>query len=186
MENQSGHPLIPSPSRRREALVADMQSRAEQGHHCASCSGVCCTFLANSMQITPVEAQDIKTYLESEGRWTKDLQQTLRETVHRFRLDQELGDGRRTLRRTYTCPFYRAGPGGCSISRHHKPYGCLAFNPREPGITEGGNCASDQKRLESRETDFSFSERLENQRLKKKWDWISDKQPIPIALLNIR
>jgi Fe-S-cluster containining protein len=159
-----------------------MQARACHGNHCAACSGVCCTYVANSMQITPVEARDLRIWLEKEGRWTPELLDTLRETVRRFRLDQAVGDGRRSLRKTYTCPFYRPGPKGCSISRHHKPYGCLAFNPRAAGLTEGGNCASDQHLLASLETD---AEARENQRLKDLWNWPSDKLPIPVALLTM-
>jgi Fe-S-cluster containining protein len=173
---------IPAPGTRRAPLIADMRARAERGHHCAACTGVCCTFVANSMRMTPVETSDLRDYLEQEGRWTPELMNDLRETVQRFRLDREEGDGRRALRKTYTCPFYRPGPKGCSISRHHKPYGCLAFNPRSPGIREGGDCASDQALLERIE---SPEETAENERLRGLWGWPADKLPIPVALLRL-
>lgn len=170
----------PAPERR--ALLLDhMRARAERGHHCAACSGVCCTFLANSMRITPVETRDLRAYLEREGRWTPELLNRLRDTVRRYRLDRDVGDGRRTLRRTYTCPFYRPGPKGCSISRRHKPYGCLAFNPRTADQTEGGNCASDQDLLHRLDTP---EEAAENQRLRQTWNWPADTLPIPAALLH--
>lgn len=145
-----------------------MRDQADQGIHCGSCSGVCCTFLANSMQITPLEAEDLREWLIQQNRWTPELFEQLAATVTRFRLDRELGDGHRSLlRRTYTCPFYRPGPAGCSIAPTHKPYGCLAFNPRRPNLTEGGDCVSDPGLLE----DLQASS--------------AKKAPIPIALLEM-
>jgi Fe-S-cluster containining protein len=182
MEGPTGEEIIPSAPERRKLLITEMQQRAEKGHHCGSCSGVCCTYLANSMQITPVEALDLKKWLENQGRWNHDLSENLKDCVKKFRLDQDLGDGRRSLRRTYTCPFYRNGPQGCSISRHHKPYGCLAFNARSPGITEGGNCASDQALLEEQ---ISPAEDQLNRQLKEKHKLLFDKAPIPVALLAL-
>ncbi len=175
------HPELPSPATRRASLIADMQARAELGHHCAACSGICCTFVANSMCITPLETRDLRQFLEREGRWTPALLTELRETVRRFRLDQDVGDGRRNLRRTYTCPFYHPGPKGCSISRQHKPYGCLAFNPRTGGQTEGGNCVSDQGLLSSLE---NRNETRENAQLQAAWRWPAAKLAIPLALLH--
>ncbi len=176
-------PQLPGAPERRQVLIDDMTARASTGHHCSACSGICCTFVANSMKISPVEARDLRRFLEREGRWTDELRNNLQDTVQRFRLDREVGDGRRSLRKTYTCPFYRPGPQGCSISRKHKPYGCLAFNARAPGITKGGNCASSQNLLEKR-ADLFPSELLENERLKKEWGWYQDTLPIPMALLQ--
>ena len=182
MENPTKPEVIPDAPARRQPLIDQMHQGAEKGHHCGACSGVCCTFLANSMQITPVEALDLKNWLQAQGRWNDDLIASLKDCIRKFRLDQDVGDGRRSLRRTYTCPFYRNGPQGCSISRHHKPYGCLAFNPRSPGITEGGNCASDQGLLE---TLLSPAETARNLQLKTRHQFLFDKAPIPIALLAL-
>ncbi|MDF3128221.1 hypothetical protein P0Y35_03320 [Kiritimatiellaeota bacterium B1221] len=182
MENQAEPEVIPDAPARRQPLIDQMFRLADQGHHCGGCSGVCCTFLANSMLITPVEALDLKTWLQSQGRWTDELILGLKECVKKFRLDQDLGDGRRSIRRTYTCPFYRNGPQGCSISRHYKPYGCLAFNARSPGVTEGGNCASDQDLLEKQLTE---TESALNRKLKAAHQLLFDKAPIPVALLSL-
>jgi hypothetical protein len=133
------------------------------------------------MRITPVETQDLREVLKRDSRWTPGLRQSLTDCIRRFRLDQDVGDGRRTLRRTYTCPFYQPGPRGCSISRHHKPYGCLAFNPHAPGLTAGGACASDTALLTELETP---AEQAENQRLRAVWGWTSDTLPVPMALLQ--
>ena len=183
MEGPAGENVIPSAPDRRTSLIAEMQRRADQGQHCGSCTGICCTFLSNSMQISPVEALDLKKWLQNQNRWNEELFQELRECVKKFRLDQDIGDGRRSLRRTYTCPFYRTGPRGCSISRHHKPYGCLAFNARSSGITEGGNCASDQALLEDQTTS---TETARNQELKTKYQLLFDKAPIPVLLLALK
>jgi hypothetical protein len=119
------------------------------------------------MKITREEAEDLKAFLISEGRWNEDLFETLRETIRKYRLDQEVGDGRRSLRKTYTCPFYAGGKLGCTIAPTHKPYGCLAFNPRSPGLTEGGDCVSDTKTLETVATECT------------------EKETIPVALLHL-
>ena len=156
----------PDPETRRFALIEDMKARSARGIHCGECVGVCCTHLANSMQITREEAEDIRDYLIRKDRWTPALIGKLRETVQRYRLDHEVGDGRRSMRKTYTCPFYAGGNLGCTISPAHKPYGCLAFNPRSPGLTEGGDCASDPSLLEPFAVDAQ------------------EKEPIPVALLK--
>ena len=144
-----------------------MKKQERSGIHCGSCTGVCCTHLANSMKITRQEAEDMKSFLEAEGRWTAELMDTLSETVRRYRLDQDLGDGRRSLRRTYTCPFTSGERLGCTIAPTHKPYGCLAFNPRSAGLRQGGDCTSDRATLE------------------QVCDEVKEKDPIPIALLKI-
>lgn len=159
MESQTGEKRVkrsplPPPAERRAVLREHMRELEGKGWSCAACSGVCCTFVANSMRITPVEAWDLRRWLESRGRWTPELIASLRECVSRFRLDQDAGDGRRSLRKTYTCPFYTNGPRGCSIHPDHKPYGCLAFNARRTGVTEGGHCASAQDLLRERENAF--------------------------------
>lgn len=184
MEGSTESEVMPSAPERRATLIQEMQRLGAAGKHCAACSGICCTFLANSMQITPVEAVDLRDWLNAQGRWDADLRNELRDCITKFRLNVDLGDGRRSLRKTYTCPFYRPGPKGCSISPEYKPYGCLAFNAREPGLTEGGNCASDQFLLETRAA-ASLSETHQNQSLKDQHHWVSDKAPIPVALLAL-
>lgn len=167
----STEPPVPdslSPARRREALLHGMSELHSRGIHCGSCGGICCTHLANSMKITRGEAEEMKAFLVSEGRWNADLLSRLSDTVRRYRLDHDLGDGRRSLRRTYTCPFFSGGTHGCTIAPTHKPFGCLAFNPRSPGLTRGGDCVSDTETLEKVTQEGEETE------------------PIPIALLKLR
>ena len=187
MEGETGQEILsrlPGPAERRARLRRHMRDLAATGRHCGACSGVCCTFVANSMRISPVEALDLKHWLQAQGRWTPELIGHLRETVRRYRLDQESGDGRRALRKTYTCPFYRPGPLGCSIHPDHKPYGCLAFNARSPGITEGGDCASAQSELHAREADFP-AETAANAGLRQRARLPQEARPIPLALLDL-
>jgi len=129
---------------RRGELLRVMDELATQEHDCSRCSGVCCTFVANSMLITPLEALDIAAHLLAAGADIQALLQRLGESAAAQGLDRPLpGDGRRTFgRRRYTCPFFGHGALGCSLPRDAKPYGCLAFNPRRAGQTDGGDCGS--------------------------------------------
>lgn len=167
---------------RRARVLRRMEENQAAGRTCIHClTGRCCTFQANSMQITPLEAWDMMVYLRRKGRWTTGLQKRLEECVIRYRLDQEVpGDGQRPLmRRTYTCPFFVSGALGCSISRERKPVGCLAFNPRRPGITDGQDCGHDAN---NEHMDTGWERR--NQRLRKKWNITWEKLPIPLAILE--
>lgn len=171
---------------RRAPLLAAMQVCQSAGYTCTGCRGVCCTAIANSMQLTPLEALDLYLWLVEVGRWNADLVQHLQEHTARYGLDRPpLGDGRRVFsRRHYTCPFFVGGGQGCSVSRQAKPYGCLAFNARAAGVREGENCGSDQPLLAEREL-IDSQEVLMNSTLARvlKLDW--EKRPLPTALLAI-
>lgn len=148
-------------------MIAAMKEDASAGLHCGSCSGTCCTFTSNSMQIDTEQAQDMKDWLIEQDRWNDQTFESLSECIEEFRLDKEISHIK--IRRTYTCPFFKGSTLGCSIAPEVKPYGCLAFNPKEAGVTNGGNCRSNLKLLE----DVPAKE-------------ISPKHPIPIALLMLR
>jgi Fe-S-cluster containining protein len=158
---------------RRQILLDANRSLNEKGVDCSACAGECCTSRSNSMQVTRIEAEDIRAHLVGAGLWNEDLFARLRECVREYRLDVELPrfGSRQNLRRTYTCPFYSAGPRGCSLPREAKPYGCLAFNPVRAGaggLTDG--CLSDVDSLVR--TDALSPA-------------IGDKLPIPLALIRI-
>jgi hypothetical protein len=171
---------------RRAPLLAAMQSAAAAGRSCAGCSGLCCTSVANSMQVTPLEALDLYLWLLAEGRWDEALVATLHDCATRYGLDRPpLGDGRRVFsRRHYTCPFFVGGARGCSVSRHAKPYGCLAFNSRRAGVREGEDCGSDQPLLEARES-VEAGEAQANGALQATLAGAWDKRPLPTALLAV-
>ncbi len=175
-----------TPQIRREKLILAMKGKKNQGINCQSCTGLCCTFRANSMQMTPVETVDLLLFLEKEGRLTKELSDQLSQTIKDYRLNYHLDTGNgQGLRRTYTCPFFQEGPKGCSIDPSYKPYGCLGFNPSLSGESEGLSCYSDIKLLEEREKLYRDDEELKNQELRQLLDLDWDKLPIPMALLAL-
>jgi hypothetical protein len=173
-----------SAQQRRQPLIDRMQQLAHSRVGCESCSGICCTFVANSMQITPVEALDIYFSLIDSGHIHADLDQRLQTCIERYGLDRApLSDGRRQFsRRTYTCPFFNHGALGCSLPVVAKPYGCLGFNAQRSGVADGEACSSDQTLLADRETDL---EKELNRQIKISLDLGWDKQPIPVALRQI-
>lgn len=161
-----------------------MQRLAEEHKHCAACPGHCCTSVANSMQTTPLETQDVLTYLREAGRWNDELKERLRLSVTKFRLDHIPGNGKRNyLRRTYDCPFFAGSSLGCTIPREVKPYGCLGFNPTAARETEGLSCGSDQELLLKREAVYA-DEASVNQQLQRQHKLWWDKLPLPLALLE--
>ena len=130
------------------------------GKTCANCVGNCCTFTSNSMRITPLEAVEILIFLmERETVSTKSLLLSFKNVLNEFRLGASFDFG---IKKNYTCPFYLGSCQGCSISRAHKPYGCLAFNANEEGVQKGENCSSNQSLLEQREENFPAENLLMN------------------------
>lgn len=171
---------------RRSYLISDMSLKNDSGVDCLSCSGTCCTYVANSMQITPIETLELYFYLEENNRINESLINQLRKNINEFRLDKEISLGKgQVLRRNYTCPFFNEGPKGCSISRGYKPYGCLAFNPYEKNQKQGGNCKSDSELLEKREEDNKKEEDIINEKLLKSLNLYWEKRSIPWALAEV-
>jgi len=168
--------------KRRELLIFEMEKLGNQGINCQGCLGTCCTSLANSMQISPIEAFDMLYFLKSEGRLTGDLKKKLNDCVEKYRLNYEISTTRGLpLRRSYTCPFFEPGPKGCTIDKYSKPYGCLGFNPQEKNATGGASCFSKKEILQKRVEEFEL---LELELIKEyKIDWA--KKSIPLALLNL-
>ena len=162
-----------------------MDSLKDHAINCHTCVGTCCTFQSNSMKITPIEAIDLIQFLKEKNRINNSLLDTLKTTVKEFRLNYSLSTGRNgLLRRTYTCPFFKGCEKGCSIDPEYKPYGCLAFNPNESGITNGMNCRSDPDLLEKREINNS-EENAINQEIIKRYHLHWQKESIPQALLDL-
>lgn len=167
---------------RREVLILEMEALGNQGINCQGCQGTCCTSLANSMQISPIEALDLLSFLKSQGRLTNDLKNKLRECVEKYRLDYEISTTRGVpLRRTYTCPFFEPGPTGCTIDKYSKPYGCLGFNPQEKNATGGASCFSKKEILQKRAEEFESTELELIKEYKISWA----KKSIPLALLDL-
>ena len=170
---------------RREALLTPMEKNSNEDIGCKQCDGRCCTFRANSMMLTPIEAIDLRAYFYENDLWDEMFEHRLHECIKEFRLDEGLSLGRgRSFRRTYTCPFFLGGFPGCPIPLENKPYGCLAFNPTRGNPEEGESCSSLISNLHDRE--FSYDEEdIINEKMRKglNLDW--EKLPIPLALLDI-
>lgn len=168
---------------RRGAVLDRMNELFSSGKSCINCTGVCCTSIANSMQIDSVQALDLYIYLIRKNMFQLDL---LEQNIQDFRLQVlSLGKGKQTFRKHYTCPFYAGGNLGCTISPNSKPYGCLAFNPIGAGVSGGENCRSYIESLEQREEDHQDFEKGLNSLLEDDLGLINDTQPIPIKLLEV-
>jgi hypothetical protein len=153
-----------------------MRSLEERGVNCAGCAGTCCTFVANSMQVTPLEALDLYDEL---GGIDAELEARLRAAIANFALDRPaVGDGRRAFsRKRYTCPFFGHKALGCPLARAAKPYGCLAFNARSAGVKDGEDCGLEGEPVEAGEI---------NARIRGALRLAWDKESIPVALLALR
>lgn len=177
---------ISSNSMRRDLLINSMKSLESTGINCQSCTGLCCTFISNSMQTDAIQTLELYIYLQNENMWNDELIEELELVVKNNRLDYEISTGAgSSFRRTYTCPFYNKGPKGCSISPEYKPYGCLAFNANGQNVNKGEDCSSNKEFLLERDSTYVNIENLANDSLKKtlSFDW--DKLPMPVALLEI-
>ena len=112
---------IPTTSR-RQLILNEMGILKKKEINCHQCRGPCCTYESNSMQITILESLDIINFLNAENRISPDLFIQLNENISTFRLDQIVGTGKSSLRKTYTCPFFSNEAKGCSISRNSKEF----------------------------------------------------------------
>ena len=174
--------------RRRSQVIEKMKEITSAGANCFSCSGVCCTFVGNSMMVTPIEAIELVHFLNEQGRWNNELLEKLNETILIYRLDRPVpSDGRRSFsRRRYTCPFFTEGKdGGCSIRKRYKPFGCLGFNAIDSGVRDGENCKSYLSTLEDREREHGASEKQLNAQIRQELglDW--EKKNMPLALKEL-
>ncbi len=172
---------------RRKSLLELMQELEQRGINCYSCQGDCCSFIANSIQVTPLEALELFYFLSREQRWNSELWDQLKRVVHRYRLDVELRTKhKQIMRKTYTCPFYSPGKQGCSIAIEFKPYGCLGFNPLYQNCTGDGGCKSYIDVLKKREADWIIIEDQVNNFVKEQLELDWDKLDISRALLQIK
>jgi hypothetical protein len=170
---------------RRSNLIQRMDELESKGLGCQGCSGNCCTFEANSMMITPLETFELITYLHNAELLNDDLKKKLQDTVIKYRLNNLSGNGKKSfIRRTYTCPFFAEKELGCPLPREIKPYGCLAFNSHHASLKASEHCFSEQELLSDREEN-NQEDQLINQRLKEKLNLFWDKEPIPVALLEL-
>jgi hypothetical protein len=175
------------PLARRKLLVDEMAKLEGASIHCFNCPGTCCTYSANSMQITPLEAFEILFSLELTPESTLQLKEKLLTTIKDYRLAHDISTGKKNqlnIRRTYTCPFFSPGPKGCTLGRAHKPYGCLGFNPKISD-DNGSSCHSNIEILEKRDDIHISLESKTNEYLQKTYSLYWEKLDMPRALLEI-
>lgn len=171
-------------STRRKVLIEHMNNLESRGMGCIGCPGTCCTYEANSMLLTPLEASELFHYLKSANLLTDELKKKLQETVKQYRLEEKFKGARSYLRKTYTCPFFSGGELGCPLPREIKPYGCLAFDSHHPEHKADSNCYSETQLLEMRETLHTEEKEL-NEKITEKYKLLWEKSPIPNALLEL-
>lgn len=175
---------MPSSSRRRQVLLDEMKGLENKEVDCRFCPGKCCTFISNSMQVTPSEALDLMSFLKRENRWNEELKQKLLDCISEYRLDYHLDTGGGSgFRRTYTCPFFAGHSLGCTIEKDSNPYGCLGFNASESGEKDGRSCYSNQDILKAQENSLCGEEKDLNHEFEKLFPKFGKKLPIPNALL---
>lgn len=178
---------LDSPSKRRKILIDEMRKLSADKIDCMNCTGTCCTSVANSMQITPIEALEIIESLLDSNVNLNEVIHTLEQNIKAYRLDHEIFLSKKInplMRKTYTCPFFIPGPKGCSIKKELKPYGCLGFNPRNKD-DNGSRCLSNSNLLEERETNELKKEDLANLYLTNELKLTWSKQEIPKAVLSV-
>jgi Fe-S-cluster containining protein len=170
---------------RRQNLLTHMDQLEGQGFTCQGCKGTCCTFEANSMMVTPLEAFELLSHLKKSALHNPELKTKIEATISQYRLDHQMGNGKRSyLRRTYTCPFFNHTELGCPLPREVKPYGCLAFNSHHKENKAGAECFSESDVLMKRE-EIDLSENSRNAFLRNKHSLIWEKSPLPTALIDI-
>lgn len=162
-----------------------MESLEKGQISCQGCSGLCCTFMKNSMQMSIVEGVDLYSFLLATRGWGEELESSLNECIREFRLNNRPSTGgTQLMRKTYTCPFFLQKELGCSIDPRYKPYGCLGFNPTTPQSKEGEGCESNTTLLKEREEN-PFQEEELNQKLKELLGLPWEKETIPQGLLDL-
>ena len=151
---------------------------------CLGCKGTCCTYEANSMLLTPLEAFELFSYLKDNGLLTPELKQKLQDNIKTYRLEAKYPKARSSyLRKTYTCPFFGHMELGCPLPREVKPYGCLAFDSHHVELKASEYCYSEKDILEKREA-LHPEEGAMNQQIIDQYGILWEKSPIPNALLD--
>ena len=167
---------------RRDLLIEHMNDLESRGMGCIGCPGTCCTFEANSMLMTPIEAFELMDYLSKNSLKTPELKTKLEDVVKKYRLEPKFGKS--YLRKTYTCPFFGHAELGCPLPREVKPFGCLAFDSHHIELKASEHCYSEIELLKERENRHPEEGQL-NDEIRRKFNLFWEKAPIPNALLEL-
>ena len=169
---------------RRRFLIEDMTQLESRGISCLGCSGTCCTEVANSMMVTPIEITDLYSYLVKSSANLDELKVKMQSSVTKYKLDV-LPPGikkKSQFRRNYTCPFFLGSEFGCPLPRDIKPYGCLGFNRQKKEADIDQDCWSKKEVLEE-QAQYNNEQALNNWiKNDLKLDW--DKDYLPLAVIQ--
>lgn len=169
----------------RKKLIDRMNSLSSKEINCMNCSGVCCTKSRNSMMVTPTEALELYLNLMSKVKDFDELWKRVNQSIIDFGLDREIYIKNKLMRKNYTCPLFKFESYGCPLDFNSKPFGCLGYNPKAKGVSEGEDCGSDVVLLE--EVDLKIHRSLEkiNEFLRTEYLLDFDKLSIPKALVLV-
>lgn len=170
---------------RRELLITRMQELSADGMDCQNCPGTCCTFEANSMLLTPLEAVELTIYLKANFNNLPDLKTKFANTIKTYRLEPKYKGSKSYLRKTYTCPLFNNHSLGCPLPPEVKPYGCLAFNSHSLTSKASNECYSEKELLEKKELLHLDEEQTKNNELCVEFGICWEKAPIPNAVLEL-
>ncbi len=161
-----------------------MTQLESRGLSCLGCTGVCCTDVANSMMVTPIEIVDLFSYLLKSKADLQSLNEKMMVSVIKYKLDI-LPPGikkKSQFRRTYTCPFFLGSEFGCPLPRDIKPYGCLGFNRQKNENNIDNDCWSKKEILESQSKANNEAELNIWIKTELNLDW--DKEYLPLAVIH--
>lgn len=139
----------------RKNLLTQMQQLSVQKIDCLDCPGHCCTQQRNSMQVTLAEGLALYYDLHQKNLINEELIFKIKDTIKEARLDHEIYVKGKTLRRNYTCPLFQHKSFGCPLSKEHKPFGCLGYNPTRLNESEGESCRSEVELLNLTDQQYS-------------------------------
>lgn len=167
----------------RAPILDHMQKNDSLAVNCLNCTGVCCTQMRNSMQVTLAEGLLLYIDLRKKNLVTEELTNKCQSTIIESRIDQSLYVKGKRLRRNYTCPLFQFHSFGCPLSMENKPFGCLAYNPTVAQEKAGDNCRSEISLLE--ETDIKIQSSLSqlNSLIASTLKCSEEKQTIPESIL---
>src|SRR5690606_30185258 len=77
---------IPPQSERRKLLIDEMQQIEQKGHGCSSCSGLCCTYENNSMQVDPLQALELLVFVLN--NFDEEIWLAIEQNIQDYRLDK--------------------------------------------------------------------------------------------------
>lgn len=167
----------------RAPILDHMQKNDSLAVNCLNCTGVCCTQMRNSMQVTLAEGLLLYIDLRKKNLVTEELTNKCQSIIIESRIDQSLYVKGKRLRRNYTCPLFQFHSFGCPLSMENKPFGCLAYNPTVAQEKTGDNCRSEISLLE--ETDIKIQSSLSqlNSLIASTLKCSEEKQTIPESIL---